>query len=193
MFYSCERSSEPRLESKQTTLSSYHCSQHTGFIATLISMATTHSVVSAQQRLSVRACCVSYSTNVLILCYVRQSEESYSWKFNSRLTSSYFEATDAFFKSGFQALTDWGLYTKLWVSTVTSQGDERNGTIMVHTDALSLYICCALQCRSICIITHSHQELHIASHSPIPSHQLSKDSLRGLSGAIQDIRQAKKR
>lgn len=103
MFYSCERSSEPRLESKQTTLSSYHCSQHTGFIATLISMATTHSVVSAQQRLSVRACCVSYSTNVLILCYVRQSEESYSWKFNSRLTSSYFEATDAFLKSGFQA------------------------------------------------------------------------------------------
>lgn len=69
------------------------------------------------------------------------------------------------------------------MSAVSSQGDKPNGTIMEHTDVLGLYICSALQRQSIYIITHSHQELHIASHSPIPS----KDALRGLCGASQDV------
>lgn len=32
--------------------------------------------------------------------------------------------------------------------------------------------------QSISIITQSHQELHIASHTPSPSHQPSEDALR---------------
>lgn len=51
---------------KQTTLSSYRCPGHTGFIATPSSMATTGSVIVVQRGLGVRSCCVSYSTNVLL-------------------------------------------------------------------------------------------------------------------------------
>lgn len=64
------------------------------------------------------------------------------------------------------------LHKAYWESTETR--DKCNRTIMEHTDALSLYICSALatvlyNSQSISIITHSHQELHIASHSPTPS------------------------
>lgn len=54
----------PWLVSKQTTLSS-HLSQHIGSIATLSSMATTRSVVRVRWGLSMRACCVINSSNVL--------------------------------------------------------------------------------------------------------------------------------
>lgn len=64
------------------------------------------------------------------------------------------------------------LHKAYWVSTAASQGDKCNGTIMEHNNALSLYICSALatvlyNSQSISIITQSHQELCIASHSPL--------------------------
>lgn len=55
----------PWLVSKQSTLSSHLCSKHIGSIATLSSMATTRSVVRVRWGLSVRACCVINSSNVL--------------------------------------------------------------------------------------------------------------------------------
>lgn len=95
MFYSWERSSEPRLESKQTSLSFDHCSHHAGLVATLGSMATSRSVVSAQRGLAVSACSVSHSADVLLLCVVFSSpskgELLFHHKYSTRLASGYFE------------------------------------------------------------------------------------------------------
>lgn len=95
MFYSWERSSELRLESKQTSLSFDHCSHHAGFVATLGSMATSQSVVSAQRGLTVSACSVSHSTDVLLLRVVFSSpskgELLFHYKYNTRPASGYFE------------------------------------------------------------------------------------------------------
>lgn len=172
MFYSCERSSEPWLESKQTTLSSHHCSQHAGFIATLSSMATTRLCRQLAARTGARACRLSYSTNILF--FMLTNEDEYSLKFNMSLTSLFILFLLFWFISMLErlycaAVTEWRLYTKPRVSRVTGREDKPNGTNMQHTDVLSLYICSALQCKSICIITHSHQELCIPSHSPISS------------------------
>lgn len=95
MFYSWERSSEPRLESKQTSLSFDHCSHHAGFVAALGSMATSQSVVSVQRGLTVSACYVSHSTDVLLLHVVFSSpsrgELLFHHKYNTRPELGYFE------------------------------------------------------------------------------------------------------
>lgn len=151
---------------KQTTLSFHHRSLHIDSIATLGSMATTRSVVRVQWGLSVRACCVSNSPNVLffmlnppgwLIRFNLHVHMTWLWSIHSTLMFNFVDVG----KSNTKLLSPRRFYTK---KSITSQ-DKRNGAIMEQSNALFTFP--PPRCRSICIITHSH--LHIASHSSIPT------------------------